>query len=157
MSFWSSRRIERYNRGAGELTDIANNNWTTSEGTSGVTVSEPSNGQQPRCPGTFHAEALPGEPGNWLIPNENATGSPNVFSPYNAFLPGTATFISDQVVGNISTGICQRQGHVAVKYSTSTIPAPRHTLIPTCPDSRRTWTPVLRWSRLTTCRPSVEP
>ena len=28
-------------------------------------------------------------------------GTPNVFSPYNAFLPGTARFTSDQAVANL--------------------------------------------------------
>jgi hypothetical protein len=59
---------------------------------------------------------VPGEPGKWLIPNQNAPGTPNVFSPYNAFLPGTATL-------HIRSGGCRsrlehrRQGHcLAVKY-----------------------------------------
>jgi len=103
------------NRGAGGLTDIANNNWTTSEGTSGVTVSEPSVVNNPVALALFNAKSQPGEPGNWLIPNENASGTPNVFSPYNAFLPGTATFAADQVVGNIDWNASAKD-IVAVKY-----------------------------------------
>jgi hypothetical protein len=89
------------NRGAAGLTDIANNNWTTSEGTSGVTVSPSTWASNPVGLGLFNYPSLPGEPGKWLIPNQNATGTPNVFSPYNAFLPGTATFTADEAVADL--------------------------------------------------------
>jgi hypothetical protein len=89
------------NRTPQGLSAIANTNWMTSEGTSGVTASSANWTSNPVGLNLFTAPSVPGEPGKWLIPNQNATGSPNVFSPYNAFLPGTSTFVGDQGVGDI--------------------------------------------------------
>ncbi len=103
------------NRGAGGLTDIVNNNWTASEGVSGVTASSAAWLSNPVGLALFQMKSLPGEPGNWLIPNQNATGTPNIFSPYNAFLPGTATFISDQAVANLDWNASPKDT-LAAKY-----------------------------------------
>lgn len=103
------------NRDAGGLTAIANNNWTANEGTSGVTVSAANWASNPVGMALFNYPSLPGEPGKWLIPNQNAPGTPNVFSPYNAFLPGTATFIGDQGVADIDWNAGSKD-LVALKY-----------------------------------------
>ena len=63
----------------------------------------------------FNYPSLPGEPGNWLIPNQNAPGNPNVFSPYNAFLPGTARFTSDQAVADLDWNVGAKD-ILAAKY-----------------------------------------
>lgn len=89
------------NRTPTGLSAIANNNWTTSEGISGVTASSANWASNPVGLALFTYPSLPGEPGKWLIPNQNAPGTPNVFSPYDAFLPGTATFTSDQAVADL--------------------------------------------------------
>ncbi len=103
------------NRSAAGLTDIANNNWITSEGISGVTVNGSDWASNPVAMALFNAPSLPGEPGKWLIPNQNAPGSPNVFSPYNAFLPGTARFTSDQAVADLDWNISPKDV-LAAKY-----------------------------------------
>ncbi|MGC2618822.1 MAG: carboxypeptidase regulatory-like domain-containing protein [Acidobacteriaceae bacterium] len=89
------------NRTPQGLSAIANNNWTTSESISGVNASSSNWTSNPVGLNLFTAPSVPGEPGKWLIPNQNAAGNPNVFSPYNAFLPGTSTFVGDQGVGDI--------------------------------------------------------
>jgi len=89
------------NRTASGLTLIANNNWKANEGTTGVSVAAGDWANNSVGLNLFNQPAVPGEPGKWLIPNQNATGVPNVFSPYNAFLPGTAKFISDQAVADL--------------------------------------------------------
>jgi hypothetical protein len=47
----------------------------------------------------FNQPALPGEPGNWLIPNPSST--PTVDHPYDVSLPGTAYFLGDQLVSDL--------------------------------------------------------
>jgi hypothetical protein len=103
------------NRDATGLAAIANTNWTANEGFSGVGVSAANWSQNTVGLNLFTAPSLPGEPGKWLIPNQNAPGSPNIFSPYNAFLPGTATFASDQVVADLDWNAGPKD-IVAVKY-----------------------------------------
>ncbi len=107
--------LSDFNRNAQGLADIVNNNWTSNEGLSGVTASEATWANNPVGLNLFTQPSLPGEPGLWLIPNQNATGTPNVFSPYNAFLPGTAYFISDQAVADLDWNAGPKD-IVAVKY-----------------------------------------
>jgi len=92
-----------------------NNNWTTNEGTSGVAVSSSNWSSNPVGLNLFNYPAAPGEPGKWLIPNQNAPGTPNVFSPYNAFLPGTARFTSDQAVADLDWNVSPKD-ILALKY-----------------------------------------
>jgi Carboxypeptidase regulatory-like domain len=103
------------NRTPDGLTDIANNNWTTNEGTTGVTVSPGNWTSNPIGLALFNLPSVPGEPGKWLIPNQNAPGTPNVFSPYNAFLPGTARFTSDQAIADLDWNISAKDV-LAAKY-----------------------------------------
>ncbi|HVN92397.1 MAG TPA: TonB-dependent receptor [Terracidiphilus sp.] len=103
------------NRSAAGLADITNNNWTTNEGTSGVTADSATWASNPLALALFNAPAAPGEPGKWLIPNQNAPGTLNVFSPYNAFLPGTARFTSDQAIADLDWNVTAKDT-LAVKY-----------------------------------------
>ena len=103
------------NRSAAGLTAIANSNWITNETTSGVTVSPANWTPNSVQLNLFTYPAAPGEPGKWLIPNQNAPGTPNVFSPYNAFLPGTARFTSDQAVADLDWNIGPKD-ILAAKY-----------------------------------------
>ena len=89
------------NRTPDGLADVANNNWTTSEGISGVGVTSSNWSANPVGLNLFSYKSLPGEPGKWLIPNPLPNADPNVFSPYNAFLPGTATFTGDEGVADV--------------------------------------------------------
>ncbi len=88
-------------RGTSTLADVVNNNFTNNEGISGVTADSSTWAANPVGLALFTLPALPGEPGNYLIPSPLPNANPNVFSPYNAFLPGTATFIGDQAVANL--------------------------------------------------------
>ncbi len=103
------------NRTPQGLSAIANNNWTTSESISGVNASSSNWTSNPVGLNLFTAPSVPGEPGKWLIPNQNAAGNPNVFSPYNAFLPGTSTFIGDQAVADLDWNASAKD-IVAAKY-----------------------------------------
>ena len=58
---------------------------------------------------------MPGEPGNYLVPSALPTASPNVYSPYNAFLPGTSRFTSDQAVADLDWDLSSRD-QLAAKY-----------------------------------------
>ena len=112
-------------RTPGGLAAIANNNWTTNEtysannqfpnNAAAVNVTGAAWQNNPVGMALFTARAQPGEPGKWLIPNQNAPGSPNVFSPYNAFLPGTARFTADQAVADVDWNAGTKD-IVAAKY-----------------------------------------
>jgi hypothetical protein len=112
-------------RGPDNLADVVNNNWTTNEGTS-ANVQYPSNPAAVTVtPGTwsanpvglalFTAPALPGEPGKYLVPSPLPGASPNVFSPYNAFLPGTSRFTADSAVADLDWNASAKD-LVAAKY-----------------------------------------
>ncbi len=103
------------NRNAAGLTAIANNNWTSNEGLTGVTVGSSNWSSNPVGLNLFTYPAAPGEPGKWLVPNQNAPGTPNVYSPYNAFLPGTARFTSDQAVADLDWNVGSKD-ILAAKY-----------------------------------------
>jgi hypothetical protein len=49
----------------------------------------------------FNAPSLPGEPGKWLIPNDQNSTTFNAAQGYDAFLPGTARFKADLGVADI--------------------------------------------------------
>lgn len=102
-------------RGPAGLAAIANNNWTTNEGISGVTVGGSDWSSNTVGTALFTAPAQPGEPGKWLVPNPLPNAMPNVFSPYNAFLPGTARFTSDQAVADLDWNVSSKD-ILAVKY-----------------------------------------
>jgi hypothetical protein len=108
------------NRGAANLASSAANNWTTNigiENANGFSVAPTSStvAANPVALSLFTLPSLPGEPGNYLVPSPLPNANPNVFSPYNAFLPGTATFISDQSVADLDWNASARD-IVAIKY-----------------------------------------
>ena len=103
------------NRGAANLTDVANNDWSANEGYSGISVANFSAATNPVGYALFTAPALPGEPGNYLIPSPLTNADPNVYSPYNAFLPGTSRFTSDQAVADVDWNISTKD-ILAAKY-----------------------------------------
>jgi hypothetical protein len=116
---------EAGSRNAANLADLVNTNWTASEGVStyeqypvnpaAASVSSATWTANPVGLALFTKPALPGEPGNYLIPSPLPDAKPNVFSPYNAFLPGTATFIGDQAVANLDWNASPKDT-LAVKY-----------------------------------------
>jgi hypothetical protein len=112
-------------RNPDNLADVVNNNWTTNEYVSGniqypvnpaaVTVSPGTWSSNPVGLALFTAPALSGEPGNYLVPSPLPGGSPNVFSPYNAFLPGTSRFTADSGVADLDWNASSKD-IVSAKY-----------------------------------------
>ncbi len=112
-------------RGVSNLEDVAENNWTTNIGyaqnvqgvdtTYGGTFNGFSPGSNPVAYDLFTMPAAPGEPGNYLVPSALPNANPNVFSPYDAFLPGTARFISDQAVADLDWNLASKDV-LAAKY-----------------------------------------
>ncbi len=101
-------------RSASNIIQAAENNWTSNIGF------EQSQGFDPTFGGTFNnfsasgnpvayklltMPAQPGEPGNYLVPSALPNANPNVYSPYNAFLPGTSRFTSDQAVADLDWNV----------------------------------------------------
>jgi hypothetical protein len=103
------------NRSAANIAAAANSNWTVNEGSSGVTASSFNQATNPVAYALFTAPAAPGEPGKYLIPSALTNAAPNVYSPYNAFLPGTSRFTSDQVVADLDWNISTKD-ILAAKY-----------------------------------------
>lgn len=108
------------NRGASTLADIANQNWQANIGTEtsagfSVAPSSATVAANSVALKLFTLPSLPGEPGNYLVPSPLANANPNVFSPYNAFLPGTATFLSDQAVVDVDWNATAKD-IIALKY-----------------------------------------
>lgn len=78
-------------RSAGALASLVNNGFGTSLTASNI---------DRVALALFNSPSLPGEPGKWLIPNDQY-GWPTVSHTTNAFLPGTAYFTADQAVANL--------------------------------------------------------
>ena len=97
----------------------------------------------------FNAPAVKGEPGKWLIPNAipNITFAPN--ETFNAFIPGTATFIGDQAVANLDYNATSKDT-LALKYYYQHDPTVLLTPTPTFPALPNILTPARRSSPSTT-------
>jgi hypothetical protein len=64
----------------------------------------------------FNSPSLPGEPGRWLIPNDDLHGvPPGVHHIDNAFIPGTALFKADFVVADLDYNATSKDT-IAAKY-----------------------------------------
>jgi hypothetical protein len=96
-------------RSAGGLAAVANNGW-------GGNYSQPITGANisPVAQYLMNLPALPGQPGKWLVPNDDGT-SLTVQHYDNAFVPGTAYFIADQAVADLDWNATQKDT-VAFKY-----------------------------------------
>jgi hypothetical protein len=62
----------------------------------------------------FNAPSVAGEPGKWLIPNDQF-GWPTASHTTNAFLPGTGRFTADQAVANLDYNVSAKDS-LALKY-----------------------------------------
>ncbi len=111
-------------RSAANIISAAENNWTTNIGyeqylgfdpTYGGTFNNFSPGGNPVAYALLTASAVPGEPGNYLVPSALPNANPNVFSPYNAFLPGTSRFTSDQAIADLDWNVGAKD-ILAAKY-----------------------------------------
>ncbi len=113
------------NRGEANIAQSVVNNWTYNtsyaenfqffDPTYGGAFDGFTSGQNPVALNLFTAPAQPGEPGNYLIPSALPNANPNVYSPYNAFLPGTSRFASDQAVANLDWNVSPKDT-LAMKY-----------------------------------------
>ena len=92
-------------RSAGTLANVVNNGFGTTLNSSNI---------DPVAYALFNAPAAPGEPGKWLIPNDQY-GWPTATHTTNAFIPGTAYMKNDQVVGNLDYNASSKDT-VAAKY-----------------------------------------
>jgi Carboxypeptidase regulatory-like domain/TonB dependent receptor-like, beta-barrel len=63
----------------------------------------------------FNSPSLKGEPGKWLIPNAIPGRQLMPGQTFNAFVPGTATFIGDQAVANLDYNATSKDT-LALKY-----------------------------------------
>ena len=63
----------------------------------------------------FNSPAVKGEPGKWLIPNAIPGAVLQPGETFNAFIPGTATFIGDQAVANLDYNATSKDT-LALKY-----------------------------------------
>ncbi|MGB8535361.1 MAG: TonB-dependent receptor [Acidobacteriaceae bacterium] len=63
----------------------------------------------------FNSPSLKGEPGKWLIPNAIPGITLQPGEVFNAFIPGTATFIGDQAVANLDYNATSKDT-LALKY-----------------------------------------
>jgi hypothetical protein len=63
----------------------------------------------------FNSPAIKGEPGKWLIPNAIPGAVLQPGETFNAFVPGTATFIGDQAVANLDYNATSKDT-LALKY-----------------------------------------
>ncbi len=95
------------------LSSLAATDWSFANGTSGITPSPSDWAINPVGLRLFQYGSIGNEPGNWLIPNQ--TGTPSLFSPYDAFLPGTSTFKSDQFVADLDWNVTS-QDTLSLKY-----------------------------------------
>jgi hypothetical protein len=94
-------------RSAGTLANITNNSFGTTLTSANV---------DPVALALFNSPALPGEPGKWLIPNDNLKGAaPSVAHVDNAFLPGTGRFTADMGVADIDYNATSKDT-LALKY-----------------------------------------
>jgi len=96
-------------RSAGALAAITNNSFGTSLTAANI---------DPTALALFNSPALPGEPGNWLIPNDGLLQlhkKPTAAHIDNAFLPGTGRFTADQAVANLDYNATSKDT-LALKY-----------------------------------------
>jgi hypothetical protein len=91
-------------RSAGGLATVANNGWGT--GTN-ITIN-------PTALYLMNLPSLPGEPGKWLVPNDDGVSLTTQHYD-NAFVPGTAYFAADQAVADLDWNATQKDS-VAFKY-----------------------------------------
>jgi hypothetical protein len=100
-------------RTANDLIGISNNSFCTpyDQANYGCT---PVTSIDPTALALFNSPALPGEPGKFLIPNDNGLGlTPQ--HPFNAFLPGTGRFKADMAVADLDYNATTKDT-VSLKY-----------------------------------------
>ena len=92
-------------RSAGTLASLTNANFYT-----GIAPGQ----IDPTALALFNAPSVPGQPGKWLIPNDQY-GWPTADHTTNAFIPGTSRFTTDQAVANLDYNATAKDS-LALKY-----------------------------------------
>jgi hypothetical protein len=92
-------------RSASALASITNTNFGSSLGPGDI---------DPTALALFNAPAVKGEPGKWLIPNDQY-GWPTASHTSNATLPGTGRFTADLGVANVDYNVSKKDT-LALKY-----------------------------------------
>ena len=92
-------------RSASALAALTNNNFGTSLTPANI---------DPTALALFNSPAVAGQPGKWLIPNDQF-GFPTTSHTTNAFIPGTGRFTSDQAVSNLDFNVSTKDT-LALKY-----------------------------------------
>jgi hypothetical protein len=97
-------------RSASGLATLANNSFGTSLGGNNI---------DPTALALFNSPALPGEPGKWLIPNDNLWATkqeaPSISHLDNAMIPGTGRFTADLAVADLDYNATAKDT-VSLKY-----------------------------------------
>jgi hypothetical protein len=94
-------------RSASGLAALANNSFGTSLAGNNI---------DPTALALFNSPALPGEPGKWLIPNDNLHGiAPTISHLDNALIPGTGRFKADLAVADLDYNATAKDT-VSLKY-----------------------------------------
>jgi len=90
-------------RSANGMVSVSNNSFCTPPGAAAGYCTPLTAAQvDPLALILFNSPALPGEPGKWLIPNDNLNGvAPSISHLDNAFIPGTGRFKADLGVADI--------------------------------------------------------
>ena len=92
-------------RSASTLANITNTNFGTGLSATNIDTT---------ALALFNAPAVAGEPGKWLIPNDQY-GWPTATHTTNAFIPGTGRFTADQAVANVDYNL-NAKDTLALKY-----------------------------------------
>ena len=94
------------NRTAAGLADITNNSFGTNLASTDI--------DSRVALALFNSPSLPGEPGQWLIPNDNGQ-TPTPAHMANAFIPGTGRFKADMLVADLDYNATAKDT-IALKY-----------------------------------------
>jgi hypothetical protein len=96
------------NRDAGDLANLINGQFTDSTPLTASVMDK-------TFLALFNSPSLPGEPGKWLIPNDTGGAFLSDYHHFNAFLPGTGRFKSDQAAASLDYNATQKDT-LALKY-----------------------------------------
>jgi hypothetical protein len=104
-------------RSAGALAAVSNNSFcSASDQSAGFCTGLTAANIDPTALALFNSPSLPGEPGKWLIPNDNLNGAaPTYAHEDNAFLPGTGRFTADMAVADLDYNATSKDT-LAIKY-----------------------------------------
>ena len=104
-------------RSAGALASVSNNSFcSASDQSGGYCTGLTAANIDPTALALFNSPSLPGEPGKWLIPNDNLNGAAPTYAHVdNAFLPGTGRFTADMAVADLDYNATSKDT-LAIKY-----------------------------------------